>query len=45
MEGCRVPPYLPRKLTPHEEELAREQRVRAARMVMFDRMLKDALDG
>jgi hypothetical protein len=40
-----MPPFEPRKLTPHEQELAREQRLRAARLAMFDRMLKDALDG
>jgi hypothetical protein len=33
-------------LTPTPAEIwAQEQRTRAARMAMFDRMLKDALDG
>jgi hypothetical protein len=36
-------PPIPRK--PTHEEQKHEQRVRAARLALFDRMLKDAMDG
>jgi hypothetical protein len=37
-----MPPVPARKPTPEE---VREQRIRAARLAMFDRILKEALDG
>lgn len=37
-------PPIPRKPQSLEEQ-KHEQRVRAARLALFDRMLKDALDG
>jgi hypothetical protein len=40
-----MPPPVPRKLTPEEQEAAREWWVRAARAAMFDQMRKEALDG
>jgi hypothetical protein len=40
-----MPPYMPRKLTPYEQRAMHEQRVRAARSALFDKMLRDALEG
>lgn len=40
-----MPGPLPRKPTPQDAKAAEEQRVRAARMAMFQEMLKEALDG